>query len=161
MSILRVTHIVHRAPFLPKWKINTTKEGLVSVGVSGVTYHCVCENGPQKREKQEIQAICQSQHLCVLSALWGSVWQLLERSLSTPALRKGHWERVTEAGWLMAQAAWVEASRVGGDLRVQAMDAALHLSRHGPLLELQLSRVHHRATQHRKQAFETQDLEYL
>lgn len=40
----------------------------------------------------------------------------------------------------------MEVSRVGGDLRVQAMDSALHLSRHGPLLKLQLSRVHHRAT---------------
>lgn len=46
----------------------------------------------------------------------------------------------------MAQAARAEVSRVNGDLRVKAMDAALHLSRHGPLLKLQLSRVHHRAT---------------
>lgn len=43
-----------------------------------------------KREKQEITGyFSQSQHLCVLSALWGSVWQLLERSLSMAALHKG------------------------------------------------------------------------
>lgn len=161
MNILRVTHVAHREPFeflLPKLKIKTPQKVL---GVSGSQWSdlslCMWK-WSTKCEKQEIKAIFQSQHLCVLSALWGSAWQLLEQSLNMAALHKGHWERAIETRWLTAQVARVEVSRVGGDLRVQAMDAALHLSRHGPLLKLQLSRVHHRATQHRKQPLQTYNL---
>lgn len=37
------------------------------------------------------------------------------------------------------------AKWVGGDLRMQSMNSALNLSRHCPLLKLQLSGVHHRS----------------
>lgn len=61
-----------------------------------------------KREKQEIKAICQSQHLCILNSLRVSAWHLLEQSLRTAALRNGHWERATETGWPTAYAVCVD-----------------------------------------------------